>query len=72
MKNREAVGNDLDTNTGFHAPARNDAPATKWMLAIVIVLLAVCSIIAVMVYDHYNSDAKFPPATAQPPPPLNP
>jgi flagellar basal body-associated protein FliL len=64
---------DRDTNVGFHPPAQNDAPASKSMMAIIIVLLVVGTAIAVMVYNHYNSDAKYPPPTEQAPPtPLKP
>ncbi len=65
--------NDRDTNPGFHPPAKNDSRATGWMLGIIVVLLVVGTIIAVMVYNHYNSGAKYPPATEQTSPaPLNP
>jgi|GEM_PF-2489104 len=67
------ITDDRDTNTGFHPPAKNDAPATGWMLAIIIVLLMVGTAIAVVAYKHYNSAEKYPPATEQPAPvPLKP
>lgn len=65
--------NDRDTNAGFHPRAKNDAPATGWMLAIIVILLVVGTAIAVMLYNHYNSEEKYPPATEQAPPtPLKP
>lgn len=64
---------DRDTNSGFHAPAKNDTRASVWMMAIIVVLLVVGTAIAVLAYNHYNSDAKYPPATEQPAPvPLKP
>jgi hypothetical protein len=72
MKDPGTTFDKKDTNFGFHAPAENDAPASRWMLAIIILLLSVGTVIAVLAYDRYNSGGKYPPATEQPPPPLNP
>ena len=64
---------DRDTNTGFHAPAQNDARASAWMMAIIAILLVVGAVIAVVVYNRYNSGEKYPPATEQAAPtPLKP
>lgn len=61
-----------DTNSGFHPPMANDGPASKGMLLIILVLLVVGSIIAVIAYNRYNSDPKFPDAPQQETPPLTP
>ena len=72
MIDSRTANDKRDTNVGFHAPAENDAPATRWMIAILVLLLVLGSVVAVLAYNHYNGAAKYPPATEQPPPPLNP
>lgn len=61
-----------NTDTGFHPPMPNDAPATRGMMLIILFLLVVGTIIAVFAYKRYNSDPKFPEPTEQPTPPLAP
>lgn len=61
-----------DTNTGFHPPMKNDAPATKAMFAIILVLLVVGAIIAMYTYNTFNSEPKYPAPTEQVTPPFTP
>lgn len=46
--------NARDTNPGFHAPAANDAPATRGMLIIIVLVFILGGIIAVWAYNRYN------------------
>ncbi|MGV9012319.1 MAG: hypothetical protein ACOH13_06960 [Flavobacteriales bacterium] len=61
-----------DTNTGFHPPMATDAPATRSMFVIILVLLVVGAVIAVIAYNRFNSEPKFPVPTEQVAPPLTP
>jgi len=58
-----------DTNEEFHAPARNDAPATRSMLLIILFLLVLGSVIAVVIHNRYNrADAGAAPVEETMPP----
>ena len=61
-----------DTNPGFHPKAANDAPATRSMFVIIMLLMAVGAIIAVLAYRHYNDPDNVKPVPAQQAPPLTP
>lgn len=59
-----------DTNAGFHPPAKNDAPATRSMLLIILFLLALGSVIAVVIHNQYNrADSGAAPMERTVPPP---
>ena len=45
---------DRDTNPGFHAPAANDAPASRGMLIVIVIMFVIGGIIAVWAYNRYN------------------
>lgn len=61
-----------DTNVGFHPPAENDAPATRSMFFIILLLLVVGFLLAVFAYKYYNKAEPPVPATEQVSPPLVP
>ena len=71
MTTNASTTDKRDTNVGFHPPAENDAPATRSMFFIIVLLLVVGSIIAVFAYNHYNK-GEMPPPTEQVQPPMVP
>lgn len=72
MKTTNTNTDQRDTNTGFHPPMENDAPATRSMFVIIIALLIVGVVVAVIAYNRFNNDPKFPEPTEQVAPPLTP
>ena len=68
----KASTNESDTNVGFHPPAKTDAPATRSMFFIILLLLVVGAIVAVLAYNHYNTSDNLKPVPEEQAPPLVP
>ncbi|MBZ0205486.1 MAG: hypothetical protein K8H89_04120 [Flavobacteriales bacterium] len=58
-----------DTNVGFHPPAATDAPATRFMLLIILALLVVGGVVAVVMYNQYKEHEVVPAPSEQAVPP---
>lgn len=58
------VPQEPDMHAHPHAP--DDTPAARGILGIVLVLLVVCSVIAVLIYNAYREPESAPPS-AEPP-----
>lgn len=72
MATNTSSADKQDTNVGFHPPAANDAPATRSMFIIILLLLVVGSVLAVFAYKYYNKTEPQVPPTEQVQPPLVP